>query len=37
MSLIALLDKRYSTRAYLDKPIPQPLLGSIFLHAQQAP
>ncbi|MBA6288852.1 MULTISPECIES: nitroreductase family protein [unclassified Colwellia] len=37
MSVIALLEKRYSTRAYLDKPIPQPLLESIFTQAQQAP
>jgi len=37
MSVIALLKKRYSTRAYLDKPIPQPLLESIFTQAQQAP
>lgn len=37
MSVITLLEKRYSTRAYLDKPIPQPLLESIFTQAQQAP
>ena len=37
MSVIALLEKRYSSRAYLDKPIPQPLLESIFTQAQQAP
>ena len=37
MSVIALLEKRYSVRAYLDKPIPQPLLESIFTQAQQAP
>ena len=37
MSVIALLEKRYSARAYLDKPIPQPLLESIFTQAQQAP
>ncbi|MFT6919966.1 MAG: nitroreductase [Cognaticolwellia sp.] len=37
MSVIALLEKRYSTRAYLDKPIPQSLLESIFTQAQQAP
>ncbi|MBA6327632.1 nitroreductase family protein [Colwellia sp. MB02u-6] len=37
MSVIALLEKRYSTRAYLDKPIPQPLLEFIFTQAQQAP
>jgi nitroreductase len=37
MSVIALLEKRYSTRAYLDKPIPQSLLEYIFTQAQQAP
>ncbi|TWX71353.1 nitroreductase family protein [Colwellia sp. C1TZA3] len=37
MSVIALLEKRYSTRAYLDKPIPQTLLDAIFTQAQQAP
>ncbi|MDO6487410.1 nitroreductase [Colwellia sp. 6_MG-2023] len=37
MSLNALLKKRYSVRAYLDKPVPQDLLESIFSQAQQAP
>jgi nitroreductase len=37
MSLNALLEKRYSVRAYLDKPVPQDLLESIFSQAQQAP
>jgi nitroreductase len=36
MSLNALLEKRYSVRAYLDKPVPQDLLESIFSQAQQA-
>ena len=36
MSLNALLEKRYSVRAYLDKPVPQDLLASIFSQAQQA-
>ncbi|MBU2926451.1 nitroreductase [Colwellia sp. 1_MG-2023] len=37
MLLNALLEKRYSVRAYLDKPVPQDLLESIFSQAQQAP
>ena len=37
MSVIALLEKRYSVRAYLDKPVPQALLETIFRQAQQAP
>jgi nitroreductase len=37
MSVIALLEKRYSVRAYLDKPVPQALLETIFSQAQQAP
>ncbi len=37
MSVIALLEKRYSARAYLDKPVPEALLKSIFTQAQQAP
>jgi len=37
MSVIALLEKRYSVRAYLDKPLPQALLETIFRQAQQAP
>lgn len=37
MSVIALLEKRYSVRAYLDKPVPQELLETIFRQAQQAP
>jgi len=37
MSVIALLEKRYSARAYLDKPVPEELLKSIFTQAQQAP
>lgn len=37
MSVIALLEKRYSVRAYLDKPVPQTLLDTIFEQAQQAP
>ncbi|MDO6508098.1 nitroreductase [Colwellia sp. 4_MG-2023] len=36
MSLNALLEKRYSVRAYLDKPVPQDLLEAIFSQAQQA-
>lgn len=36
MSLNALLEKCYSVRAYLDKPVPQDLLESIFSQAQQA-
>ncbi|WP_159819995.1 nitroreductase [Colwellia sp. 20A7] len=36
MSLNALLEKRYSVRAYLDKPVPQDLLESIFSQAQQS-
>ena len=37
MSVTALLEKRYSTRAYLDKAVPQELLEAIFKQAQQAP
>jgi len=37
MSVIALLEKRYSTRAYLAKPVPQKLLEAIFKQTQQAP
>jgi len=37
MSVIALLEKRYSVRAYLDKPVPQAILETIFSQAQQAP
>jgi len=37
MSVTALLEKRYSTRAYLDTPVSQALLESIFEQAQSAP
>ena len=37
MSVIALLEKRYSARAYIDKPVPQDLLDTIFKQTQQAP
>lgn len=37
MSVIAMLEKRYSTRAYLDTPAPPELLETIFKQAQQAP
>lgn len=37
MSVIAMLEKRYSVRAYLDKPVPQALLESIFEQAQKSP
>jgi nitroreductase len=37
MSVIALLEKRYSARAFLDKPLSQELLASIFKVAQRAP
>ncbi|MCI2285762.1 nitroreductase family protein [Colwellia sp. MSW7] len=37
MSVIALLEKRYSTRAYLDTPVSQALLETIFAQAQRAP
>ena len=37
MSVITLLEERYSTRAYLSKPIRQELLEAIFKQAQQAP
>ncbi len=37
MSVNALLDKRYSARAYLDKPVPEALLKAIFTQAQLAP
>lgn len=37
MSVIALLEKRYSTRAYLDTPVSQALLETIFDQAQRAP
>ena len=37
MSVIATLEKRYSTRAYLDTPVSQSLLETIFEQAQRAP
>tara|TARA_R110001592_G_scaffold1774_2_gene10473 strand:+ start:719 stop:1381 length:663 start_codon:yes stop_codon:yes gene_type:complete len=37
MSVIALLEKRYSARAYLDTPVSQALLETIFEQAQRAP
>ncbi len=37
MSVIAMLENRYSTRAYLDTPVPQELLETIFAQAQLAP
>ncbi|MFT5521001.1 MAG: nitroreductase [Enterobacterales bacterium] len=37
MSVIALLEKRYSTRAYLDTPLSQELLETIFGQAQRSP
>ncbi|OUR62164.1 nitroreductase [Colwellia sp. 39_35_sub15_T18] len=37
MSVIAMLENRYSTRAYLDTPAPQELLETIFAQAQLAP
>jgi nitroreductase len=37
MSLTALLEKRYSARAYLDTPVEQDLLDTIFKQAQSAP
>jgi nitroreductase len=37
MSVIALLEKRYSTRAYLDTPLSQELLDTIFKQAQRSP
>ena len=37
MSVIALLEKRYSVRAYLDTPVEDSLLETIFKQAQSAP
>jgi nitroreductase len=37
MSVIALLEKRYSVRAYLDTPVEEMLLETIFRQAQSAP
>jgi len=37
MSVTALLDKRYSTRAYMETPVPQDILETIFEQAQRAP
>ena len=37
MSVTAILEKRYSTRAYLNTPIEQELLNTIFEQAQRAP
>lgn len=37
MSVIAMLEKRYSVRAYLDTPVSQTLLETIFEQAQRAP
>jgi nitroreductase len=37
MSVIAMLEKRYSTRAYLDTPVTQNILETIFEQAQRAP
>jgi nitroreductase len=37
MSVTALLEKRYSTRAYLNKPVRESLLEAIFKQAQQSP
>ena len=37
MSVTALLEKRYSARAYLNKPLPESLLETIFTQAQLAP
>ena len=37
MSVISLLEERYSARAYLNKPVRQALLEAIFKQAQQAP
>ena len=37
MSVIALLEKRYSVRAYLDTPVEDSLLKTIFEQAQSAP
>ena len=37
MSIAAMLKKRYSARAYLDTPIPQELLKTIFEQTQRAP
>jgi nitroreductase len=37
MSIIAMLEKRYSTRAYLDTPVTQNILETIFEQAQRAP
>ena len=37
MSISTLLEQRYSARAYVDKPIPQSLLETIFTQAQRSP
>ncbi|ASP49479.1 nitroreductase family protein [Cognaticolwellia beringensis] len=37
MSVIALLEERYSTRAFLSKPVRHELLEAIFKQAQQSP
>ena len=37
MSLTAMLEKRYSARAYLNTPVEQDLLDTIFKQAQSAP
>jgi nitroreductase len=37
MSIIAMLEKRYSTRAYLDTPVTKNILETIFEQAQRAP
>ena len=37
MSVITTLEKRYSARAYLNTPVPQLLLETIFKQAQKAP
>ena len=37
MSVITTLEKRYSARAYLDTPVSQTLLETIFAQAQRAP
>jgi len=37
MSVVAALDQRISVRAFIDKPVPQSVLDTIFSQAQQSP